>query len=991
MKNITKRFISFFLTIVLILMTTPYAFAESNENVAHVYIRQVYGGGGKGETPIAKHFIELYNPTDAEVDLTGYKINYEEKAVELTGGKIPAKGSYLITGAAEQTTDDLLKLDLPEADKQETTLVINNKSYTITLQKGDTVLDTFTAGGSDETKISKQKSLLKNEDGTSKLIGWNGETSEVNEEYVASYSPKNSKGETGKVHESASTDSQEYTPVVTSDVKVTGYYDENASLKLELAGRYNSGAMNADGGSLEIVQYNPVNGFAYAVSGLKGKVIAIDLNGKLDGDKVTELKGKEYDIKSLVSGFSYGDTTSVSISKDGTMLAAAIQAKDYSAKGIVGIFKCNTDGSLELITTQAVGVQPDMVKFVGNDTILTADEGEPRSGDGGVDPKGSVSIVKLNGNTTTAKTVYFDKYDEKRDELTSAGILIQKGKKPSEDFEPEYIAYSGNTAYVSLQEANAIAVLDLTTQEFTGVYSLGFKDYGKIKIDLEKNDKIELKNYEGVYGIRMPDGIDVVEIGGKTYVLTANEGDSRSDWAGYNNEYENKTSPNGNVTLDSKVVWFNDKMWDGLDSDKSYIFGGRSISMYEATSNGLSLVYDSGSSMEEKTAEKLPEYFNASNDKITLDNRSGKKGPEPETVIAGNVNGKVYAFAALERIGGIMVYDITDPSKVSFVNYVNSREFDTEIQGDVSPEGLCFITENNSKTGVPMLLSACEVSGTLAVYKLGNNNNSTPDDSTDKDLIDEILRAQENETIEYDYTDNTDNPELSSNVFDNLKGQNKTLSLTSGNVVWEFNGKDIKQPSKIVKLHVDIAKASDTNTVMDKNIVEAIKQIAEADNKSAVVVKFADNGVLPGKAKIRIQTDSDMKQYLGNSGLYVYYYNDTAKKMEPIASNIAITNDDYIEFTIEHCSYYVITSGALSSTENNGGDYVWDTDDNNDDSLVASESNSNNSTISSATSSSSNTATSPATGDYNKTGILVLAMLIAVIALTGTKKGILRK
>ena len=132
----------------------------------------------------------------------------------------------------------------------------------------------------------------------------------------------------------------DYTPVVTSDERVKGFYNvyngENASLQMELAGRYNSGAMNADGGSLEIVEYNAKNGFAYAVSGVKGKLIAVDLNASLSGDKAAELGGTEYDIKSLVSadGFTYGDMTSVSVSPDGGTLAVAIQAEDYRETGV---------------------------------------------------------------------------------------------------------------------------------------------------------------------------------------------------------------------------------------------------------------------------------------------------------------------------------------------------------------------------------------------------------------------------------------------------------------------------------------------------------------------------------------------------------------------------------------------------------------------------------------------------------------------------------
>lgn len=136
------------------------------------------------------------------------------------------------------------------------------------------------------------------------------------------------------------------------------------------------------------------------------------------------------------------------------------------------------------------------------------------------------------------------------------------------------------------------------------------------------------------------------------------------------------------------------------------------------TDSGLTLVYDSGSDFETITAENLPDYFNCSNDKISLDNRSGKKGPEPEGIDVGVVNGKTYAFIGLERIGGVMVYDITDPANAAFVSYINSRDFSKAVANDVSPEGLCFVSAADSKTGSPLLLAACEVSGTMAAYEL---------------------------------------------------------------------------------------------------------------------------------------------------------------------------------------------------------------------------------------------------------------------------------
>lgn len=293
----------------------------------------------------------------------------------------------------------------------------------------------------------------------------------------------------------------DYTPVVTSDERVKGFYNvyngENASLQMELAGRYNSGAMNADGGSLEIVQFNARNGFAYAVSGVKGVLIAIDLNENMSGSTVADLTatGKEYDLEDIVKAedFTYGDMTSVAVSPDGKTLAVAIQAADYTQTGVVAIFTCGKDGTLILQNTVSVGVQPDMVTFTPDGSkILTANEGEPRMGysaAGAVDPKGSVSIIDTK--TFVVETVGFDNFDsdDARQALVDKGILLKKNTAPSVDLEPEYIACTDDTAYVSCQEANAIAVLDLDNAQFTGIYSVGFEDYSRVAIDINKKTR----------------------------------------------------------------------------------------------------------------------------------------------------------------------------------------------------------------------------------------------------------------------------------------------------------------------------------------------------------------------------------------------------------------------------------------------------------------------------------------------------------------------
>lgn len=490
----------------------------------------------------------------------------------------------------------------------------------------------------------------------------------------------------------------------------TGVENETAAVSINKVAGYDSGVVNSDGGSAEIVKYNSDNENYYVVNGTTG---TLDIVPR-DTDKTGIKLNLKRILEDKYAGFSYGDMTSVDVSEKRQQIAVAVQAKETNENGKVVLL--NYDNEIEAI--YEVGVQPDMLTFTKDgEKILTANEGEPRDGygEGTVDPQGSVSIIDLTKDSV--KTVTFESWDAKREQLTDAGVIIKKDTAPSVDLEPEYIAVNdeGTVAYVALQEANAIATLNILTGKFTAIRSLGFKDHSleENAIDLNKDDKAaNIKTEENVYGIRMPDGIDIFESNGKTYLLTANEGDSR-DWEDYCNEKE--------VTVNGyeEVVTFDTDDYDGFGqygTDATYLFGGRSFSIYDAKT--MELVYDSGSDFETLTAKYLPEYFNCSNDKIKVDNRSGKKGPEPETVITGSVDGKDYAFVALERIGGIMVYDITDPANASFVNYINTRDFSDKIAGDVSPEGLDFVSADESISGKTELYVANEVSGTVAIYEI---------------------------------------------------------------------------------------------------------------------------------------------------------------------------------------------------------------------------------------------------------------------------------
>lgn len=586
---------------------------------------------------------------------------------------------------------------------------------------------------------------------------------EWNQEYSPSYAVFDVTGNEISVHvynlagDSASPDSElidsfSVTKNADGGAKTAGAENGKASASLNLTqeGRYDAGMTNADGGVMEIVDYNTATGWAYAINGQTGNLTAILMKTLAAGETVDLLDGNDIDVKSMIEaeckGFTYGDMTSVTVSADGTKLAAAIQAAGYADSGRVALFTCNADGTLTFDQAYETGVQPDMVTFTPDDSrILTANEGEPREGytQGAADPAGTVTVLSLADGK--AVNIGFEAYDsaDARQALTDAGIVLKKGTAPSADLEPEYIAAGNDTAYVTLQEANAIAAIDLNSLSVTGIYSAGYEDYSTVAVDIDKKDEAySPKTYESLRGIRMPDSIALYSVGGTDYVVTANEGDSR-EWGDYLNEVErnfkdDETSPTGKITADNsgltgKVVFFDSSDYDGLDTNLDYLFGGRSFTVYKADGNGLTEVFDSGSDFEAKTAVYVPENFNCSNDDKTIDDRSGKKGPESESVTIGTVGEKTYAFVGLERVGGVMVYDITDPANSMFANYINSRDYSGDIAGDNSPEGLCFIPAGESWDGNAYLLAACEVSGTVAVYNTAANAAYDPGTDTPGD------------------------------------------------------------------------------------------------------------------------------------------------------------------------------------------------------------------------------------------------------------------
>ena len=638
--------------------------------------------------------------------------------------------------------------------------------------------------------------------------------------------------------------------------KIKGKENGNSSLDMTKIASYVSGENSVDGGVMEIVANNAKTGWAYAVNGKSGMLTAIPLKTLEQKSSVDLLDGKNIDIKSMVNDddFVYGDMTSVAVSPDGSTLAVAVQAQGYNDAGRAVLFTCNADGTLTLKGIAETGVQPDMITFYDNNTVLTADEGEPRDGYGSqADPKGSVTVI--NASDYTSEVVDFTSFDAKRDELVQNGVILKKNTNPSVDLEPEYIATENGKAYITLQENNAIAVMDIASKTITGIYSCGLEDYSKTSVDIDKKDEqYSPKTYENLKGIRMPDGISAYSYNGKTYLVTANEGDSR-EWGEYINEKEvnfgkGETSPAGNITaenssLTGKVVFFDTSAYDGLDSENDYLFGGRSFTVYEVNENGINEVFTSGNDFESLTAKYIPEYFNTSNDNAVIDDRSGKKGPEPENVTIGNVNGKTYAFIAIERTGGIMAYDITNPSDIKFVNYINSRDFESVVEGseqykddeldkwvtggDVAPEGMSFISANDSVTGKPMLLTAFEVSGTVSAFELSENKNN---DSGSSGGSSSGGSSSSSDDDKNDSTQTVTNPDGSTTTtVDNADGsKTETTTHKDGSSVVVKIEKDGTVKTDVSLSNEAIKQAQETNTPISLpiNSVSVAKNSSDA-------------------------------------------------------------------------------------------------------------------------------------------------------------------
>jgi DNA-binding beta-propeller fold protein YncE len=451
-------------------------------------------------------------------------------------------------------------------------------------------------------------------------------------------------------------------------------------------------------GAAEISTYDPLTKRLFTVNNsTTNQIDVIDFANPASPQKIA-----------IINLTIYGGAVNSLDVRDGK-LAAALEASVKQDAGKVVVFNTTTYAEVKVIT---VGALPDMVTYSPDGNfILTANEAEP-SADYTNDPAGTVSIIMVNQNYAVT-TIDFSAFLSQQNTLMSNGLRIfSPTNNFVNDIEPEYItvAEDSKTAWITLQENNAIAVLDLVTKTFTKILPLGFKDYNAAdnKIDVSDLDNAKnLANWQ-VKGMYQPDAIAVLNNNGMPYLFTANEGDAREynafsevkrvktlnlDAAVFPNAAALKLDPQmGRLNVTNKLGDIDN---DG-DMDVLYSFGARSFSVW----NGLtgSLVYDSKNELDAKAIAE----------NVYDDARSDDKGAEPEGITIGKVGNKTIAFIGLERVDAVALYDVTIPTNPVFIKMLKC--------GD-APEGVLFIPASKSPINESLLVVSSENDGVIKVYK----------------------------------------------------------------------------------------------------------------------------------------------------------------------------------------------------------------------------------------------------------------------------------
>ena len=498
------------------------------------------------------------------------------------------------------------------------------------------------------------------------------------------------------------------------------------SIEVKKIGRFETNLF--DEGASEIPAFDAISKRTFVVNAKLKTVQVLDLADPSNPKLLNSI-----DIADLG-----GSVNSVAVYQG--VVALAIESSNKQANGKVAFYKAQ---DLSRISVVEVGALPDMLTFSPNGKlVVVANEGEPNE-DYSVDPVGSVSVIDVSDlSKPVVKAADFAKFNAQADSLRAQGIRIfGKNASVAQDLEPEYVTVSSDskTAWVTLQENNAIAEVDLVNANITALRSLGYKDHSKPAMGIDASDKdskIDIKTWP-ILGMYQPDAIGNYQVASQTYLVMSNEGDAR-EYGDFAEETRIKdllldpavftaTLCGGNCQDEKLLGRLNVTNTLGFSTNaegqkvysKLYSFGARSFSIRKPDGT---LVFDSGDQLEQLAASKHPATFNASHDDNKLDSRSDNKGIEPEGLALGQLGNKTFAFVGLERDSGIAVYDISNPTAPTLAQYVSTRDFTQDVKtsaaGDLAPEGLVFVPAAQSPNGKPLLIVGYEVSGSTVIYQI---------------------------------------------------------------------------------------------------------------------------------------------------------------------------------------------------------------------------------------------------------------------------------
>jgi hypothetical protein len=519
------------------------------------------------------------------------------------------------------------------------------------------------------------------------------------------------------------------------------------SLSLSLVGTHESGN-DFDTSSAEIVSYDKTTDKIYVVNSQSKTidVLTFDTQGKPQKEGTIDLTAAQ-----SKAGITFGAANSV-VAKNG-IVAIAIENNVKQSNGVIALYNSE---DLTFINVYGAGALPDMVTMTDDSKkIVVANEGEP-SGDYSNDPEGSVTVIDIsNGFSDELAVVTQITFEDfnigqlRNSELNNVRLPSPHGASVAQDLEPEYIAITGsNKAVISLQENNAFATIDLSTNTIESIKGLGVKSWASVtdgdngaKLDLSnKDDVFTLNSYPQLVGYYMPDSISTFTVNGNDYVISANEGDGREylyettqkicdaanghTWDGddysvggddensvsYDSELDDCISYTDegrgkDLDVDAAHPLMNESVYgDGIITNKNAIgrikvlmdsetisadgdiptFGARSFSIWDEKGD---VIFDSGSQLSELA--NSTSHFNVSNDTQKNDNRSDDKGVEPEAMEVAVIEGSTIAFIGLERHGGVAVYDVSIPEAPVFLDYLNNRDFSADVCTLVDEDGEC--------------------------------------------------------------------------------------------------------------------------------------------------------------------------------------------------------------------------------------------------------------------------------------------------------------